>query len=115
MQRAKRALKAQLQLRGEAARRAQKLRVDRELAGVALGTGNGGEDEVEGEGEESRNRGEEIEELEGSVAAASKVRGEAARCNGSFLLVCPLIRTTMAIGPWSFLFDYAGIEQSALV
>lgn len=89
MQRAKRALKAQLKLRGETARRAQKLRVDRELAGVALGAENGGEGGDEGEGEESRNRGEEIEELEGSVAAASKVRSEAARYTGTFFLFVP--------------------------
>lgn len=74
MQRAKRALKTQLKLRGETARRAQKLRVDRELAGVALGMGDGDEGKDEGAAEENRSREEEIEELEGSVKAASKVR-----------------------------------------
>lgn len=76
MQRAKRALQTQLKLRGETARKAQKLRVDRELAGVALGTGDGEGDEGggKGSGEETRMIEEEIEELEASVAAASKVR-----------------------------------------
>ena len=61
--------------------------MDRELAGVALGTEDGDEGGDKGAGEEGRDRGEEIEELEGSVAAASKVRNDAGRYTGSFFVV----------------------------
>lgn len=68
VQRAKRALKAQLKLRGEAAGRAQELREDaaRDEEGVA---GGGAEAETEGEG----GRQGELEALEGRIATASKV------------------------------------------
>ncbi|CAM9427743.1 unnamed protein product [Ectocarpus sp. 12 AP-2014] len=66
VQRAKRALKAQLKLRGEAARRAQELREDaaRNEEGVAGGAGA----ETESEG----GRQGELEALEGRIATASK-------------------------------------------
>lgn len=71
VQRAKRALKAQLKLRGEAAGRAQALRGAREKGGDGLTTvvatettGNEGSDGA---------RQEELQELEDRIATASKV------------------------------------------
>lgn len=70
MQRAKRALKAQLKLRGEAAGRAQALRdaVEEEGTDAAMAEEGVGED-----GGGDRGRQEELEELEGRIATASKV------------------------------------------
>lgn len=69
VQRAKRALKAQLELRASAARRAQQLRDEVEADG---GPSQVGEEEGRGKGSESATK--ELEDLDERIAAASKVR-----------------------------------------
>lgn len=73
VQRAKRALKAQLKLRGEAAGRAQALRAARDEEGDAAADASAGE--VVGVGDESDDgaRKAELQDLEERVATASKV------------------------------------------
>lgn len=68
MQRAKRALKAQLKLRGEAAQRAQQLRDVKESEGLTVEVGSGDED-----GNEWSSGKEELEELKERIVASSKV------------------------------------------
>jgi len=68
VQRAKRALKAQLELRANAARRAQQLRDEVEANG---GRSRVGEEEGQGKGRESATK--ELEDLDDRIAAASKV------------------------------------------
>lgn len=69
VQRAKRALKAQLELRANAARRAQQLRDEGEADG---GPSRVGKEEEQGKGSETAT--EELEDLDERIAAASKVR-----------------------------------------
>ncbi len=70
MQRARRALKAQLKLRGEAAGRAQALRDACEAEGIGGGAAEAGDGE---DGGRDGDRQKEVEELEGRVATASEV------------------------------------------